>query len=161
VGVVPFLRTAGSTAGPKVAWAEAYLHTKWHLNSSSRLAATDIGRKFGGLCPVPVQHIVHWAEAYLRTKWHLDPSSRSATINMGRKLGVGLFPVELLEILENWLSECFTCAGPMSYCRQQTIFFYCYHPTRGYKNFYMIISEDEFEYLRMNINTKKTCCVRI
>jgi len=112
------LRTAGSTAGPKVAWAEAYLHTKWHLNSSSRLAATDMGRKFGGLCPVPVQHNVHWAEAYLRTKWHLDPSSRSATINMGRKLGVGLcppfaqklVPVELLEILENWLSEGFTCA---------------------------------------------------
>ena len=54
-----------------------------------------------------------------------------------------------------------TLYKPMSYCRQQTIFFYSYHPTRGYKNFYMIISEDEFEYLGMNINTKKTCCVRI
>ena len=34
----------------KVAWAEAYLHAKWHLSPSSRLATTDIGRKLG-LCP--------------------------------------------------------------------------------------------------------------
>jgi len=34
----------------KVAWAEAYLHTKWHLISpSSRLATTDIGRKLGAV----------------------------------------------------------------------------------------------------------------
>jgi len=32
----------------KVAWAEAYLHTKWHLSPSIRLATTDIGRKLGG-----------------------------------------------------------------------------------------------------------------
>ena len=31
----------------KVAWAEAYLHTKWHLSPSSRLATTNTG----GLCP--------------------------------------------------------------------------------------------------------------
>jgi len=30
------------------AWAEAYLHTKWHLSPSNRLAITDIGRKLGG-----------------------------------------------------------------------------------------------------------------
>ena len=30
--------------------AKAYLHTKWHLNPSSRLATTDMGRKVG-LCP--------------------------------------------------------------------------------------------------------------
>jgi len=28
-----------------VAWAKAYLRTKWHLDPSSRLAATDMGRK--------------------------------------------------------------------------------------------------------------------
>jgi len=27
----------------------AYLHTKWHLSPSSRLATTDIGRKLGGV----------------------------------------------------------------------------------------------------------------
>jgi len=31
----------------KVAWAEAYLHTNWHLSPSSRLATTDIGQKLG------------------------------------------------------------------------------------------------------------------
>jgi len=33
----------------KVAWAEAYLHTKWHLSPSSRLATTDMGRKLGAV----------------------------------------------------------------------------------------------------------------
>jgi len=28
-----------------VAWAEVYLRTKWHLDPSSRLTATDMGRK--------------------------------------------------------------------------------------------------------------------
>jgi len=32
-----------------VAWAEAYLRTKWNLNQSSRLAITDMGRKFGAV----------------------------------------------------------------------------------------------------------------
>jgi len=39
----------------KVACAEAYLHTKWHLSPSSRLAklaTTDIGRKLGGCAPL-------------------------------------------------------------------------------------------------------------
>ena len=31
----------------KVARAEAYLYTKWHLNPSSYLATTDMGRKLG------------------------------------------------------------------------------------------------------------------
>jgi len=35
----------------KLIWDEAYLHTKWHLSPSSRLATTDIGRKLGELCP--------------------------------------------------------------------------------------------------------------
>ena len=35
----------------KVAWTEAYLHTKWHLSPSSRLAKKDIGRK---LWDVPI-----------------------------------------------------------------------------------------------------------
>ena len=41
--------------GPNLAqcgWEEAYLHTKWHLDASSRLATIEMGRKFeGGLCP--------------------------------------------------------------------------------------------------------------
>ena len=37
---------------PKVAWAEACLHTKWHLDASCRLATIKMGRKFGGFCPL-------------------------------------------------------------------------------------------------------------
>jgi len=32
-----------------VAWADAYRHTKWHLDLSSHLATTDMGRKLGAL----------------------------------------------------------------------------------------------------------------
>jgi len=32
-----------------VAWAEAYLYTKWHLDPSSRLVTVDMGRKSGAL----------------------------------------------------------------------------------------------------------------
>jgi len=76
--------------------AEAYLRTRWHLDPSSRLATTDMGRKLGvGALPfevmewswVRVKHSVARAETYLRSKWHLDPSSRLGTINMGRKVG--------------------------------------------------------------------------
>ena len=31
-----------------VAWSEVYLCTKWHLDSLSRLATIDMGRKLGG-----------------------------------------------------------------------------------------------------------------
>jgi len=34
-----------------VAWDEAYVRTKWHLDPSSHLATTDMGQKLGGLCP--------------------------------------------------------------------------------------------------------------
>ena len=79
----------------KVAWAEAYLHTKRHLSPSSRLATTYIDRKLGGLCPFkggedgsPSNTMsVVWTEAYFRTKWHLDPCSHSAATDMGQKLG--------------------------------------------------------------------------
>jgi len=43
-----FLGIAESPIEHKVAWAEAYLHTKWHLRPSSRLATTHISRKMGG-----------------------------------------------------------------------------------------------------------------
>jgi len=34
-----------------VAWAKAHLHTKWHLDPSSRLATTDMGHKVGATVP--------------------------------------------------------------------------------------------------------------
>jgi len=31
---------------------EAYLHTKWYPDATSRLATVDMGRKLGGLSPL-------------------------------------------------------------------------------------------------------------
>ena len=48
-------RQTGQTQ-QSVAWAEAYLRTKWHLNLSSRLATTDMGQYHfwvGGLVVPP------------------------------------------------------------------------------------------------------------
>ena len=79
----------------KVAWAEAYLHTKWHHRASSRLATTDLAENWG-LCPFRggelSPHLTQCCvdrgpHLYQLTKWHLDPSSRLTTIDMGRKLG--------------------------------------------------------------------------
>jgi len=72
---------------------EAYFCTKWHLDSSSRLATTNMGRKLGAvppfwegkLGPHLAQYIL--GRCLLHTKWHLDPSNRLGTIYMGRKLG--------------------------------------------------------------------------
>jgi len=52
---VPFwrVRELGTHVTVHVAWAEAYLHTKWHLEPSSRLATIDTSRKVGELmCPL-------------------------------------------------------------------------------------------------------------
>ena len=43
---------AGSPSNTSVAWAEVYLHTKWHLDPSSRLVTIDIGRKVGDTVPL-------------------------------------------------------------------------------------------------------------
>ena len=70
-----------------MAWAEAYHRTKWHLDPTSRLVTTDMGRKLGA--------VTLWGggarslsktqcgrgPAYLSTKFHLDPSNRLATIH--------------------------------------------------------------------------------
>jgi len=75
-------RRAGSPA-----WAEAYLHTKWHLNPRSHLDTTDMGQKLGGSTPfwgggwVPIWNNVARAEAYLHAKFHLDPFNRLATVH--------------------------------------------------------------------------------
>jgi len=41
----------------KVTWAEAYLHTKWHLSPSNRLATIDIWLKIGGSAPLGEQEL--------------------------------------------------------------------------------------------------------
>ena len=82
-----------------MAWAEAYLLTKWYLDPSSRLATTDMGRKLAGDCALSLgelgPHLAQCglAEAYLHTKWHLDSSSRMATVyRHGPKIKGGALP---------------------------------------------------------------------
>ena len=50
-GGCPFLGGGAGSQFNTVAWAEAYLRTKWHLDPSSRLATKVMGRKLGVLCP--------------------------------------------------------------------------------------------------------------
>jgi len=71
-----------------VAWAEAYLYTKWHLDPCSRMATVDMGRKMGALPPSwgggagSLTNTMLFGLRYLHTKWHLDPSSRLGTIDI-------------------------------------------------------------------------------
>jgi len=65
----------GGTESPSntnVAWAEAYSCTKWHVDSSSRLATTDMGRKLGA---VPFLGGGSWAPT--NTMW---PGPRPTTV---------------------------------------------------------------------------------
>ena len=50
-GAVPLLGGSRVPIEHKVAWAEAYLHTTWHLNASSHLAAIEKVGKLGGSAP--------------------------------------------------------------------------------------------------------------
>ena len=81
--------------------AEAYLHTKWHLDTSSRLSTIKMSRKRGALPPSGRRG----AGSPSSTMWpgprptsmpsaiYIDPSSRLPTIDMGQKLGRGLRPI--------------------------------------------------------------------
>jgi len=57
-----------------------FLHAKWHLNPSSRLATTDMDRKLRA-----VPHLGKGTEAYLHAKFHLDPFNRLATIHQRQR----------------------------------------------------------------------------
>jgi len=47
-GAVPLMARKLHPHVTHVAWAEAYLRTKWRLDPSGRLATTDMGRKLEG-----------------------------------------------------------------------------------------------------------------
>jgi len=47
-GAVPLSMGTGGSQSSTVAWAEAYLHTKWHVDPSSRLVTIGMGRKLRG-----------------------------------------------------------------------------------------------------------------
>ena len=79
-----FFRMARSPSDT-VSWAEAYLHTKWHLNPSCRLATTDMAEKMGAGAPLgeagsPSNTMAVGRGLYLHAKFHLDSSNHLATI---------------------------------------------------------------------------------
>jgi len=47
-GSAPFWKGGWVSIKHNVIWAEAYFHTKWHLDPCSHLATTDMGRKLRG-----------------------------------------------------------------------------------------------------------------
>jgi len=52
VGVVPLWERSWVPILYNVAWAETYLHTKWHPNPSSRFTTIDTGQKLGAAIPL-------------------------------------------------------------------------------------------------------------
>jgi len=92
-GCAPLFGGAGSPSDTNVAWAEAYLRTKLHLDPSSRLTTIDMGEKVGAVPLFRGRWVPHLAQCrldrglYLRFKWHLEPSSRFAKTDMSRKFG--------------------------------------------------------------------------
>ena len=102
-----------------MAWAKAYVRTKWHLDPSSRLATTDMARN---LVAVPFAGEGGGAGSSSntmlsghRTKWHFDPSSRLGTIDMGQKLGWLCLPLFGEEKLGPHLTQCRLGRGLPSY----------------------------------------------
>ena len=74
-----------------VAWAEAYLHAKRHIDPCNRFATMDMGQKLGALPPFwegedgSPSNTMSFGR--LDPSWHLNPSSRLGTTDMDRKLG--------------------------------------------------------------------------
>jgi len=89
-GCAPF-GVAGSPCNT-VGWAEAYLHTKWHLNPSSRFATMDMGRSR----PRPRPHCTRWGRSSRERGRAVPLFSTHVYCGHGR-------PSQLL------LSSCFEC----------------------------------------------------
>ena len=69
---VPFRGGAGSPSN-NVAWAEAYLRTKWHPDSSNNLVTIDMVRKAGCCCALFC--VGSWSPSNT-----MSPGSRSTSI---------------------------------------------------------------------------------
>jgi len=87
---------AGSPSNTNVPWAEAYLHTKWHLDACSRLATIEVGRKLGrGLCPLFGEGRVGSPS---NTK---SPGLRPSSILSGILIHAAIWPQQIWA--ENWV----------------------------------------------------------
>jgi len=67
-------------------WAEAYLHTKWHLDPSNHLATTDVDRKVGDCC-MPLSMRGSWAPS--NAMW---PGPRPTSVPSGILIRPAVWP---------------------------------------------------------------------
>ena len=73
---------------------EAYLHTKWHLDASSRLATINMGRKFlGGSAPF-------WGRGADSSSNTKSPGARHSSIPSEMLIHAAIWPQQILA--ENW-----------------------------------------------------------
>jgi len=66
------------------AWAEAYLHTKWNFEPSSRLVTTDVGQKLGAAVPL-------CGESWVPSNT-MSPGPRSTSIPSGILIHAAVWP---------------------------------------------------------------------
>ena len=72
-------------------WTETYLRTKWHLDPSSRLATTDMGRNLGDCAP--------WGGAGSASNTML-PGTRPTIVPSGILINPAVWPQQ--KWAENW-----------------------------------------------------------
>jgi len=78
-----------------VAWVEAYLHTKWHLDPSSCSATTDMGRKLGEAAELLVLGRGHGFQS--NTTW---PGQRPISVPSGILIHQAIWPQQTWA--KNW-----------------------------------------------------------
>jgi len=93
-GSAPFWGGGWVPIEHKVPWPGAYLHTKWHLDASSRLATIEMGRKLGrGLRPL----FGRGAGSLSNTE---SPGLRPSSMPIGTLIHVAIWPQQIWA--ENW-----------------------------------------------------------
>jgi len=93
----PFWRGSWIPIHCNLAWTEAHLHDKCHLDPSSRLAKIDMGRKLGA----PLHFLAREAGYPSNTKW---PGPRPTSIPSGILIHPAIWPQEIW--VENWERGC-------------------------------------------------------
>ena len=78
----------------RVAWAEAYLRAKWHLDISRRLATINMGRKFGGSTSI-------WEGGAGSPPNTKSPEWRPTSIPIGIVINAAIWPQQIWA--ENWV----------------------------------------------------------
>jgi len=91
---VPIFRGSCIPIQHNVVWTEAYLRTKWHPDTSSCMATTDMGRKLGGGC-APLTGAGTGSPCNT-----MSPGQRSTSLPSGILIHPAVWPQQTL--VENW-----------------------------------------------------------